>query len=367
MMDGTETLEGPRPIARTKEEGQRFARRMYLPRALGMTVGMLAVGGGLWEAHAPLWMWLLLVADGFLWPHIAYQRARRSRDPYRAELHNLIFDSACGGGWVAAIGFNLVPGVVVVAMMAMDKAAVGGMRFLFRCLNAQLATAALVTLATGFAMHLQSGMVAIIASIPLLVAYPVTVGYTAYRLARRVLQQNDILSTLSSIDGLTRLLNRAHWEKAVAAEFQRCRRIGHASSLMMLDIDHFKTVNDVHGHPAGDEALRTVASILRESLRLQDLPGRYGGEEFGIVLPGADVRGAAVIAERVRKRIASTVVVSGRGVRITVSIGFAALTPQDRDPAGWISRADRALYAAKAAGRNRAMGHEFGDGARTAA
>ena len=135
----------------------------------------------------------------------------------------------------------------------------------------------------------------------------------------------------------------------------------------MLDIDHFKTVNDVHGHLAGDEALRTVASILRDSLRLQDVPGRYGGEEFGVVLPGADVRGAAVTAERIRKRIESAVVVSGSGVRVTVSIGFAALTPQDRDPAGWISRADRALYAAKAAGRNRAMGYEFGDGARTAA
>ena len=366
-MDGTETLDGQRPIARTKEEGLRFARRMYLPRALGVSVGMLALGGGLWEAHAPLWMWLLLAANGLLWPHVAYQLARRAGDPYRAERRNLICDSALGGAWVAAIGFNLVPGVVIVAMMAMDKAAVGGMRFLARCLNAQLVTAALATLANGFAMHLQSGMVAIIASLPLLIAYPVTIGYIAYRLSRRVQQQNDTLSTLSSIDGLTRLLNRAHWEKAVAAEFQRCRRIGHASSLMMLDIDHFKTVNDVHGHLAGDEALRTVASILRDSLRLQDVPGRYGGEEFGVVLPGADVRGAAVTAERIRKRIESAVVVSGSGVRVTVSIGFAALTPQDRDPAGWISRADRALYAAKAAGRNRAMGHEFGDGARTAA
>lgn len=366
-MDGTETLDGQRSIARTKEEGLRFARRMYLLRALGVSAGMLAIGGALWEAHAPLWLWLLLAANGLIWPHVAYQLARRARDPYRAERRNLIFDSALGGAWVAAIGFNLVPSVVIVAMLAMDKAAVGGMRFLGRCLNAQLVTAALATLANGFAMHLQSGMVAIIASLPLLIAYPVTIGYTTYRLTRRVRQQNDILSTLSSLDGLTRLLNRAHWEKAVAAEFQRCRRIGHASSLMMLDIDHFKTVNDVHGHPAGDEALRTVASILRDALRLQDVPGRYGGEEFGVVLPGADVRGAAVTAERIRKRIESTVVVSGRGVRVTVSIGFAALTSQDRDPAGWISRADRALYAAKAAGRNRAMGHEFGDGARTAA
>src|SRR3954454_2706883 len=160
-MDGTETLDGQRPIARTKEEGLRFARRMYVLRALGVSAGMLAIGGALWEAHAPLWVWLLLAANGLIWPHVAYQLARRARYPYRAQRRNLIFDSALGGAWVASIGFNLVPSVVIVAMLAMDKAAVGGMRFLGRCLNAQLVTAAVATLANGFAMHLQSCMVAI--------------------------------------------------------------------------------------------------------------------------------------------------------------------------------------------------------------
>jgi diguanylate cyclase len=366
-MDGRASDNGQRPVERTIEEGQRFARRMYLPRALGLGVGALAVGGGLWERHAPLWMWLLLAAHAGAWAHIAYRLARRSADPQRAERRNLVFDSAAGGLWVAAMGFNLVPSAVLVAMLAMDKAAVGGLRFLAKCLNAQLALAALMTLATGFAIHLHSGMVAIVATLPLLLAYPVTVGTTAYRLARRVRQQNDLLSTLSSIDGLTRLLNRTHWEQAVAAEFQRCRRIGHPSSLMMLDIDHFKAVNDAHGHPAGDEALRRVASILRESLRLQDMPGRYGGEEFGIVLPGADANGAALIAERVRKRIESTIVEPRHGVRVTVSIGYAAILPNDRDYAAWIARADRALYAAKAMGRNRVVGHELGAEAQTTA
>ena len=359
-MDGTKTLDGLRPLERTVEEGLRFVRRMYLPRVLGLGVGTLAVGGGLWEAHAPLWAWVLLALNGFAWPHLAYRIARVSRDPYRAELHNLMFDSACGGAWVAAIGFNIVPSAVLVAMLAMDKAAVGGVRFLARCLNAQIAAAALVALVTNFWLHLDSGFVAVLASLPLLLAYPPTVGYAAYRLARRVRQQNDVLATLSTLDGLTRLMNRTHWEQAVATEFQRCRRIGHSSAVLMLDIDHFKAVNDAHGHQAGDAALCTVGAILRDTLRLHDIAGRYGGEEFGVVLPGIDASGAAAIAERIRRKIESSVVESRRGVRVTASIGFAAVSLDDHDHGAWIARADRALYAAKAAGRNCAMGHEFG-------
>src|SRR5437660_6523193 len=305
-MHGTETHDGERPLERMAEEGLRFARRMYLPRMLGLGVGTLAVGGGLWEAQAPLWAWLLLALNGFVWPHVAYRIARASRDPYRGELHNLMFDSACGGAWVAAIGFNLVPSAVLLSMLAMDKAAVGGVRFLARCLNAQIAAGALVALVNNFWLHLDSGFVAVAASLPLLLTYPAIVGYTAYRLARRVRQQNDVLATLSTLDGLTRLMNRMHWQRSVETEFQRCRRIGHCSALLMLDLDHFKTVNDAHGHQVGDEALRAVATILRDSLRMHDIPGRYGGEEFAVVLPGINATGAAAIAERIRHKIESS-------------------------------------------------------------
>jgi diguanylate cyclase len=363
-LDETQTFEGQRPLERTPEEGQRFARHMYLPRVVGCTMAAFAVGGGLWEVHAPLWAWLLAAVNALVWPHIAYRRSRTSRDPYAAELSNLMFDSACGGAWIAAIGFSLVPSAVLVAMLAMDKAAVGGLRFLARCLNVEIVAAALVALAGGFRLHLESGLIAEVASMPLLLAYPMTVGYTAYRLARRSRQLNSTLARLSTIDGLTHLPNRMHWEEVVAHEFQRVRRIGHASAVMMIDIDHFKAVNDAHGHPAGDEALRAVARLLRDSLRVHDVAGRYGGEEFGVVLPGADANGAAVIAERIRRRIEATVLESLQDVRLTVSIGFAALSPSDHDHRAWIARADRALYAAKAAGRNRVMGPEFGDAAR---
>jgi diguanylate cyclase len=324
-------------------------------RMLGLALGAVCVGGALWSqgAHAPAWAALLL--NALVWPHIAYPVARYSANPYRAELRNLMVDSACGGAWIALINFSPAPSAIIFAMMAMDKVSIGGLRFLARCLALQVAAAAVVAMTFGVELHALSSTVERVATLPLLIVYPIAIGLTTYQLARRVRSQNQTLATLSSIDGLSGLLNRVHWEAAVAAEFQRCRRIGHSSALVILDIDHFKAINDRHGHPVGDAVIREVALALRSAVRLHDVPGRYGGEEFGVVLPGTDVAGAEVLAERIRERIASMVLEPKKGVRATVSLGVAAFDPRDADQIDWISRADRALYAAKNSGRNRSV------------
>ena len=136
-------------------------------------------------------------------------------------------------------------------------------------------------------------------------------------------------------------------------------------SLLILDIDHFKDVNDRFGHLVGDEALRNIAQLLRDTLRDPDTPGRYGGEEFGVVLPDTDAEGASVIAERVRQRIGETAVARKPEIRCTVSIGVAEATPDLSDSRQWIERADRALYRAKALGRNRTVRHVGTAGAET--
>lgn len=153
-------------------------------------------------------------------------------------------------------------------------------------------------------------------------------------------------------DEKTGVRNYHYLRIRLGEEFERARRYPKDLSLIMVDIDDFKAVNDAHGHLVGDEVIRAVARHLRSALRLQDLPGRYGGEEFGVVLPDTALEGAEVIAERVRRRIGDAVL-EKTGVRATVSIGIAALDPAEPSYADWISQADRALYAAKANGRNR--------------
>src|SRR5262245_9100465 len=174
------------PSGRAPDEGLRFARRMYGLRMLGTALGAICVGGALWTQGSRAPVWTILAVNALAWPHVAYWLARRSARPYRAELRNLMLDSASGGAWMAAIGFSAALSAVIFAMMAMDKASIGGLRFLARCLAAQAAAAAAVALAPGFELHLPpSSTVERLASLPLLVIYPIAIGLVTHQLARR--------------------------------------------------------------------------------------------------------------------------------------------------------------------------------------
>ena len=171
--------------------------------------------------------------------------------------------------------------------------------------------------------------------------------------------RNRALSEVSSRDALTGLYNRWYVIEKIDTELNRALRHGSPMSLLMLDIDHFKRINDTWGHAAGDEVLKSVGKLLRDSCRVYDVPGRYGGEEFCIVLPETRMGNTAAVAERIRQRFETTQLPCGDGesVVITASIGIAGMDePGSNDilsPAALIDRADRALYSAKSRGRNR--------------
>jgi len=167
---------------------------------------------------------------------------------------------------------------------------------------------------------------------------------------------NAQLQQISRTDGLTGLLNRKTWEQCLRNEFKRFQRYHHACSLIMFDIDHFKRVNDNYGHPAGDEVIRRTASTLLAGLRESDVAGRYGGEEFAVILVDTDAVGAKVVAERLRTKIeASSVTYEKNIINYTISLGIAELTSKITDPTMWIDTADRGLYNAKRSGRNQAV------------
>lgn len=165
---------------------------------------------------------------------------------------------------------------------------------------------------------------------------------------------NEQLQNLSRMDHLTGLFNRGYWELQLVKEFKRFDRYDHPSSLIMLDIDHFKKVNDTYGHTVGDDVIRQVSRAIKDEVRDLDIAGRYGGEEFGIILTGTDSAGAAIFAERLRQTIENMVVHSeGQQVEFTVSLGISQLSNSIIDHRGWIEKADQALYKSKEGGRNR--------------
>jgi diguanylate cyclase len=326
-------------------------------RTLGLALGFVAVAAVLHQHGAPLAAWLALACNAFLWPQVAYLAACHSRDPVRAERVNLVADSAAGGVWIALMGFNVLPSVLLATMLAMDKLAAGGPRLLAVTLAAQASACAAAVAAFGFELRPETTMTTVLACLPLIVVYPLTVGVASYRLARRVRAQNRELAALSRTDGLSQLLNRSAWEDLASAELARSRRSGRPVSLLMIDVDHFKPINDRHGHRVGDDVIRNVAALLREAIRLPDAVGRYGGEEFGVVLPDTAGERAAAIAERIRALVERSVVEPRTGLRCTVSIGVAEAAADIADACEWIERADRALYRAKAVGRNRVVRH----------
>ena len=171
-----------------------------------------------------------------------------------------------------------------------------------------------------------------------------------------LVMKNRILSEISHKDALTGLYNRFYVMEKIDSEMNRALRHGYPISVLMLDLDHFKRINDSYGHPVGDEVLKIVGQVLRDSCRVYDVAGRYGGEEFCIVLPETQVGNTTQVAERIRNRLATTPLsVGSTSIVVTASIGVAGMDSTEGvlSASTLVERADRALYSAKHLGRNR--------------
>jgi two-component system cell cycle response regulator len=174
--------------------------------------------------------------------------------------------------------------------------------------------------------------------------------------ALKTLQVLERTKNMAVRDGLTGLYNRREFDRLLVQTASREDRASGRFALLMVDLDHFKKLNDTYGHPAGDAALKHAADLLQGRLRQGDQAARYGGEEFVAVLQGADEEGALNLAERVRKAIESeTLVVEDARIRLSASLGVAVWPLDGKAPEALVAAADRALYAAKQGGRNRVV------------
>jgi diguanylate cyclase len=334
-------------------KGLSFAKRMYLPRSVGLGVGFFCIAAALYPNNLPAWAWALMIFNGFGWSHAAYQLARSSKQPYRAERRNLIYDSIAGGFWAGAMGLNPLPTVTTLSMMAMNNIAAGGPKLFLLGTLAQVAGGLLgywIFLPTLFPAITQ---IQVYACLPMLVIYPMAIGLVCYRVAVQLSRHKKALQKLSTTDSLTGLMNHGGWKDLLQVEFDRSHASHRMTSVALIDIDHFKTINDTYGHIIGDSVLKQLSSTLISSLRETDIAGRYGGDEFCVILPDTTLAQATEILERLRCTVNEHYDARLPGMKLSLSIGIAAYGPHLPDASMWLHEADMALYDAKSTGRNR--------------
>ncbi len=169
-----------------------------------------------------------------------------------------------------------------------------------------------------------------------------------------LIRETEALERLASIDGMTGLNNRRNFMELAESEWARFKRYGRPLALLMIDVDHFKSVNDTYGHDIGDEVIRAVADTLQKQKRVSDIAGRLGGEEFALLLPEATLDSAVAAAERLRGLVeAQVIAVDGQHIPVTISVGASAVQAETLGIEELIKQADVALYEAKRSGRNR--------------
>jgi diguanylate cyclase len=253
--------------------------------------------------------------------------------------------------------FNALPTVLLLTVVTADKINAGVSGLVQRSVPGMVAALAGVGWLMGFPWQPQTSMPVMLACLPILVIHTLAVSLSLYGLVRKVQRQNLQLGELSRRDGLTGLFNRRHWQERTEKRLRLHQADGEPTTLMLLDVDRFKDINDRYGHAVGDDVLRAIADLLVQGGIAQDAHvGRLGGDEFVIALP-LPMAEAQAAAERLRAAVERLRFPSLPALSCSISIGLA-LPPEDAQLGlrEWIEAADRALYEAKRAGRNRIAG-----------
>lgn len=333
----------------------RLSRRVFGMRLSGTALGAVAVAGVFHDTGATGTVWIALALTTLLWPPIAFLMTLRATNPERAESVNLIVDSIIAGVWIAVIQFNPLPAVVLAVLVTTDEFYVGIPGLWRKSVAALLVSAFAAGALNGFAFDPHTSQLVVMACLPAMILQPMLVGFVTGRMIVRVRSQNRQLDQLSRTDALTGLGTRRFWQERARHDLVAYRRSGRPLSLMMVDIDYFKAVNDRHGHAVGDQILCMVGDVISRHCRGSDYAARLGGDEFCIVLGDTDQDQAYEVAERISLKITERAQLTRVPMRCTVSIGIAQAGVRHDDLEQWMSHADEALYRAKSLGRNRIM------------
>lgn len=334
--------------------GRDFARRIYGPRSLGCACSFVFIATVAYTGPGTSpWVCALMLLNGFVWPTMAYRLARASDDPYAVERRSLLLDGLFAGLWVGQMALNLLPSALLLAMVSMNAVAAGGWKLLRVSVALQASGVAASLCFTGWKLAPTTSYVQSLACLPMLLTYPLAVGGASYQLAVQLALHKKAFKLISTLDGMTSLLHHAAWMQRLRETFGQCREGHQVAILALLDIDDFKTVNDSHGHLVGDAIIARLANLLRAGLGSQAVPGRYGGDEFCVLLFDMTVSQAFDQLNDIRKRFAEWTEGTLPVADVSLSVGLVPYSRKYASERDWLQAADEALYRAKHNGKNR--------------
>lgn len=337
-------------------------------RTLSFALSFVVVGTHLHVVGASLLQWSLLALQLLVYPQLVYRVALRSADPLRAEIRNMLLDGVLLGAWCAFWGMPLWLCFLFFICVSLNLMIFEGLPGLARALAAICLGIAAVALLAGFRFRPDTTLATSLLCIAMLATYLLTFAYGAYRrglalressaqLHARIEEITTLQTRLqeqASRDPLTGLFNRRHFDRALAEALAHCLREDKPLTLAITDIDHFKAINDNHGHLAGDEVLRSLADLLAGKVGDAGMVCRFGGEEFLLMLPGMPAAEACAFADALRREFESMRVrLDGHAIGTTLSFGVAVAPDDAIDAHALLRKADAALYTAKLRGRNR--------------
>lgn len=327
-------------------------RRTYPLRASYLTLGGMVVAASLAYHPTNLAWWAFTAVSALVWPHIAFLHSRYHQDPHHAEYVNQLIDAVIIGCWVALMHWSLLPCLSILAIGAADRFYTGHHRRWASTLLALLGGMLLMAASIRPAPQWDAPLIVQLSLLPLIVMHSAYASWSTKRMLKKLAKQNFQLKLLGKIDPLTTVSSREYWWKKARAALKLHQTSQEPFSLLVIDIDHFKKVNDIYGHIVGDEVLKQIGLAIRSSLRSMDIAGRYGGDEFTVLCKHANADEAYSMALRIRDKISEIRLREYPELRISASIGVAAADANIGTVTEWIKAADIALYSAKKAGRD---------------
>lgn len=346
-----------KPTTLQQVTGTRFVRRMFLMRILGTLLCFFPVLSVLLEHQRSFWFIVLLAINAFIWPTIAWYRARRAVLPLVTEHQNLLVDAAAGGFWIAMMAVSPLPSVVIATILLSDRLSAGGMVLLRKAAVVMGSVFVACWLSQGMAFDPHVSQRTMFATLPLIAIYLIALSVLTDLIATRLRLKSHELERIAMMDPLLDIANRRLLEQRIDTELYKLNQTCHSSALMFIDMDNFKEVNDRFGHKVGDSLLVTVSQILQATSRETDTPARLGGDEFVILLPDTTSDEAKQIAIRIMDAASAMILLPDRTLSCTLSIGIARATPDMLRADDWLKAADDALYHAKREGKNRIFTH----------